>query len=93
MDDAQPVGLGQTFADLLGDEKGFPRCKLANPFDQASQVFSGDILHDDELCSSLLTEVVHPTDMFMSDLAGHLQLVPETLDHLLISGYFRVENF
>ena len=34
-------------------------------------------------------QIIHPTDILVTDVPCNLQLVPESLDRFLICGYFR----
>jgi len=52
-----------------------------------------DIFHGDVIAAFVLGQVEHLTDVFMPDLSGKFQLVPEALDGLFIGGYIRLEKF
>ena len=92
VDDAQVVGLGQPFADLLGDGDRSAGRQRPGLLDQPLEVLPRHILHRDEQLLAVLVELVHPADVLVGDPAGQLDLVPEAVNRLLVEGDIGVEN-
>ena len=84
VDDADPVGLVQALGDLAADGDGLGLGQVARAADEALEVLAADELHGDEGRESLLADVEHAADVAVGDLAGELDLVPETLDRLRV---------
>ncbi len=92
VEDAQPVGLGQSVRDLLGDGQHLGFGEMSRPPDEAFEVLAGHVLHGDEMKLPNLAQVVHAADVGVGDLAGELELVPEALDRPLVGGDLGLEE-
>ena len=88
MYDPKVVGFDQSVCDLHHHTHSLADAQLALPLDHALQVFPFYILHGDVGRAIRYTDVVHPADTFVSDLAGKFQLVPEPFQNSLIQSDF-----
>ncbi len=90
---SQLVGFGQPFAGLLGNIHGFSDTQMPHSPQGAFEIFARYVFHGDVRSVFVLTEVIHTADVFVCDFSGEFELVPETLDHLLIRGDLGLQQF
>jgi hypothetical protein len=73
--DPQVVGLGQPLTNLAGDAHGLGFGQVAGAADEAFQIFARHEFHGDVKGRPLLTQVVHPADVSMRNLARFTSLL------------------
>jgi hypothetical protein len=92
VDDADPVGFLEAFADLAGDAHGLAHGQGADAVNEALEVFPGHVLHGDEVGLALAAEVVHPADVPVRDRSGQPQLAAEAFDRPFVGRDLGVEQ-
>ncbi len=87
------VRFGQAVADLLGDDDRRPDAQLMRHPDHVLQVFARHVFHREVVEAHFSAQVVHPADILVRNVAGHLQFVPEPFDVLLSGAISGLRSF
>jgi hypothetical protein len=85
--------FGQTLADLFGQTNHSRGLESSLPSDDALQIFAAYILHGDVVKTLVFTEVIQAADVSVGYPTGDLELVPEAIDGLRMSGDFWPKDF
>src|SRR5579864_9540096 len=86
------MGGSQCNADLLDDERGFPRRELASAAQNAAKGLALDVLHRDELDSIRFAQVVNADYVPVRNLVSKDQFLLKALQDSGLPRQFRTNN-
>ena len=93
MDDALIMRRLQPLADLPEDVDDARQRQASFASQQGREVLTIDILHRQELDAAGFAEVVNAQDVFVSDVAGELDLALESIEDRRMAGEIEADHF